>query len=122
MQRKTKENLIQPPVRERGLRKTGYTIAGYPFAFFGVPTIIHAKRVELREQGWIEREEDCGGLMKAVKIWVNDVPGGYEVVIGLQCQDCKYTDSIRIPYTGHKQVFNSASKRTWGLREGPAER
>ena len=56
--------------------------------------------------------------MKLAKIWVNDLPGGYEVVLGMSCQDCGYTDSIRIPYTGHKQIFNSTSNRTWGLHEG----
>ena len=117
MQQKEKERLIAPPPKERGSRKTGYTIAGYPYAFFGVPTIIHAKRVELSGEAWKEKEVDCGGLLKAVRIWVNDLQSGYEVVLGLQCQDCKYTDSIRIPYSGHKQLFNSTSRRTWALRD-----
>ena len=117
MQKKEKEKLLSPPLRERGLRRTGYTIAGYPFAFFGVPTIIHSKVVELVGEAWREKDIDCGGLMKLTKLWVNDMPSGYEVVLGLQCQDCKYTDAIRIPYVGHKQLFNSTSKRTWGLRE-----
>ena len=105
------------PAKERGLRKTGYTIAGYPYAFFGVPTIIHSKRVELLNGNWKEKDQDCGGLMKVMRVWVNDVPSGYEIVLGLQCQDCKYTDSIRIPYSGHKQLFNSTSNRTWALKE-----
>ncbi|MHB8567896.1 MAG: hypothetical protein ACYC7D_13990 [Nitrososphaerales archaeon] len=108
----------QPPPRERGLRKTGYTIAGYPFAFFGVPTLIHARRAEFVHGEWKESEQDCGGLLKLAKLWVNDLPGGYEVVLGFECQDCGYSDCIRIPYSGHKQLFNSASKRTWGLKEG----
>ncbi len=107
---------LVPPKRERGLRRTGYTIAGYPFAFFGVPTFIHAKRVEFRNGEWRETDVDCGGLLKASRIWVNDLPSGYEVVLGMECQDCKYTDSIRVPYSGHKQLFNSTSARTWGLR------
>ncbi|MCL4519836.1 MAG: hypothetical protein M1587_11645 [Thaumarchaeota archaeon] len=118
MQKKEKERLVAPPQRERGLQRTGYTVAGYPFARFGVPTIIHAKKVELVGNSWKEKEADCGGLMKLARIWVNDLPSGYEVVLGLECQDCKYTDSIRIPYSGHKQLFNSTSKRTWGLKEG----
>lgn len=113
---KKKNASIAPPKRERGLRKTGYTVAGYPFAFFGVPTIIHAKKVELKANEWRETEVDCGGLLKLAKLWVNDLPGGYEVVLGMECQDCKYTDSIRIPYEGHKQLFNSTSNRNWGLR------
>jgi hypothetical protein len=115
--RKEREKVASPPPKERGLRKTGYTIAGYPFAFFGVPTVIHSKVVELSGGRWRETDRDCGGLMKAVRIWVNDLPGGYEVVLGLQCQDCSYTDSIRIPYSGHKQVFNSSSNRTWSLKD-----
>ena len=110
--------MLAPPPKERGLRKTGYTVAGYPFAFFGTPTLIHAKKVELAGERWKELDADCGGLLKATKIWVNDLPSGYEVVLGLQCQDCKYTDSVRIPYLGHKQLFNSSSNRTWSLREG----
>ena len=110
---------LVPPKKERGLRKTGYTIAGYPFAQFGIPTIIHSKQVRLQNDGWRETDNDCGGLMKAVRLWVNDLPNGYELVVGLECQECKYSDSIRIPYEGHKQLFNSASNRTWGLREGP---
>ena len=117
MQRKEIERALSPPKRERGLRRTGFTVAGYPYAFFGVPTIIHAKRVELSGEQWREKEQDCGGLMKLAKIWVNDMPVGYEVVLGLQCQDCKYTDSIRLPYSGHKQLFNSTSNRTWSLKE-----
>lgn len=117
MQRKQVEKIIAPPAKERGLRKTGYNIAGYPYAFFGVPTIIHSKRVELSNGNWKEKEQDCGGLMKVVRVWVNDMPSGYDIVLGLQCQDCKYTDSIRIPYTGHKQLFNSTSSRTWALKE-----
>jgi hypothetical protein len=118
LQKKEKDRLIAPPPKERGLRKTGYTIAGYPFAFFGTPTLVHAKKVELVGEKWRELDSDCGGLLKVAKIWVNDLPSGYEVVLGVQCQDCKYTDSIRIPYTGHKQLFNSASNRTWSLKEG----
>jgi hypothetical protein len=117
LQHKEREKLLAPPARERGLRRNGYTIAGYPHAFFGVPTIIHSKKVELVGEIWKEKDQDCGGLMKLVKIWVNDIPTGYEVVLGLQCQDCKYTDSIRVPYSGHKQLFNSTSKRTWALRD-----
>ena len=116
LQNKEKQKLLGPPARERGLRKTGYTIAGYPYAFFGVPTIIHAKRVELSGEVWKEKEQDCGGLMQVEKVWVNDLPAGYEIVLGLQCKDCDYTDSIRFPYSGHKQLFNSASNRTWALR------
>ena len=116
MGKKEKEKLIQPPPRERGLRRTGYTFAGYPFSFFGVPTIIHAKRVELAGETWRESDRDCGGLLKLSRIWVNDLPGGYEVVLGMKCQDCGYADSIRIPYSGHKQIFNSASNRTWSLK------
>jgi hypothetical protein len=119
LQNKERNKLLSAPPKERGLRKTGYTIAGYPFAMFGVPTIIHAKRVELVGGNWREKDSDCGGLMKLVRIWVNDVPSGYEVVLGLQCQDCKYTDSIRIPCSGHKQLFNSTSDRTWSLKEKP---
>ncbi|MDG6996778.1 MAG: hypothetical protein JRN52_12720 [Nitrososphaerota archaeon] len=119
MQKKEHDRLISPPARERGLHGTGYTIAGYPFARFGIPTIIHAKKVELAGGTWRERNLDCGGLMKLARLWVNDLPGGYEVVLGLECQDCHYTDSIRIPYSGHKQLFNATSKRTWGLKEGP---
>ena len=107
-----------PPPKERGLRKTGYNVAGYPFAFFGVPTILHSKKVELQGEKWRETDVDCGGIMKPVRVWVNDVPSGYEVVLGLECQDCRYTDSIRIPYSGHKQLFNSTSNRTWRLSEG----
>lgn len=113
-----KNSHVLPPHKERGLSKTGYTIAGYPFARFGIPTIIHAKKVTLLKGGWQGTDSDCGGLMKAAKIWVNDLTNGYEVVIALECQDCKYTDAIRIPYSGHKQLFNATSKRTWGLREG----
>ena len=120
LQKKEKERLLSPPPKERGLRKTGYTIAGYPYAQFGVPTIIHAKRVEVQGDSFREKDVDCGGLMKLAKIWVNDVPQGYEVVLGLQCQDCKYSDSIRIPYTGHKQLFNATSNRTWALRDRAA--
>jgi len=40
---------LAPPKKERGLRKTGYTIAGYPFAQFGIPTIIHSKQVRCRK-------------------------------------------------------------------------
>jgi hypothetical protein len=118
MAKENRSAVLAPPKRERGLRKTGFTIAGYPFAQFGVPTIIHARRVRLENMVWKETEQDCGGIMKAARIWVNDQPGGYEVVLGLECQDCKYTDSIRIPYSGHKQLFNSASNRTWSLKEG----
>ncbi len=118
MQKKEKDRLLAPPPKERGLRKTGYSIAGYPFAFFGTPTFIHAKKVELAGEKWRELDSDCGGLLKLAKIWVNDVPSGYEVVLGMQCQDCKYTDAIRIPYAGHKQLFNSTSNRTWSLKEG----
>jgi len=118
MQKKEKDKLLGPPPRERGLRGTGYTVAGYPFAFFGIPTLIHAKRVEFAGEKWKETEADCGGLLKLVRLWVNDVPNGYEVVLGLQCQDCKYSDSIRIPLSGHKQLFNSTSNRTWSLKEG----
>ena len=109
--------MLSAPPRERGSRRTGYTIAGYPFAFFGVPTIIHSKQVELVGDVWREKESDCGGLLKVVRLWVNDLPTGYEVVLGMQCQDCKYTDSIRIPYAGHKQLFNSTSRRTWALKD-----
>lgn len=116
MQNKAKEKLLAPPAKERGLRRTGYNVAGYPYALFGVPTIIHSKRVELSGESWREKEQDCGGLMRVVKIWVNDLPTGYEIVLGLQCQDCRYTDSIRLPYSGHKQLFNSTSNRTWALR------
>lgn len=118
LQKKEKDRLVVPPPRERGLRKTGYTVAGYPFAFFGVPTLIHAKKVDLAGEKWRETDFDCGGLLKVAKVWVNDVPNGYEIVLGVQCQDCKYTDSIRFPYSGHKQLFNSASYRTWSLKEG----
>jgi hypothetical protein len=111
------QQILAPPKHERGLRKTGYTITGYPFSQFGVPTILHAKKVRLEGQSWKETEVDCGGIMKAARIWVNDLPNGYDVVIGLQCQDCKYTDSIRIPYVGHKQLFNSTSNRTWSLKD-----
>src|ERR1039458_6137385 len=93
LQQKEKERLLAPPARERGLRRNGYTIAGYPFAFFGVPTIIHSKQVELSGDVWREKEADCGGLMKVTRVWVNDLPLGYEIVLGMQCQDCKYTDS-----------------------------
>src|SRR5579872_2738780 len=117
LQQKERERLVASPPKERGSRKTGYTIAGYPYAFFGVPTIIHSKRVELSGEIWREKETDCGGLLKVAKIWVNDMPSGYEIVLGMQCQDCRYTDSIRIPYSGHKQIFNSTSKRTWALRD-----
>jgi hypothetical protein len=117
MSRREKEKVLSAPKQERRLRGTGYTIAGYPFAMFGVPTIIHAKQVEFFRGSWRPKDVDCGGLMKAVKLWVNDLPNGYEVVIGLECQDCKYTDSIRIPYSGHKQLFNSTSNRTWSLKE-----
>jgi len=74
--------------------------------------------MELAGGTWKEENVDCGGLMKLAKIWVNDLPGGYEVVLGMMCQDCGYSDSIRIPYSGHKQIFNSTSNRTWGLHEG----
>lgn len=117
MQNKEKEKLLSPPARERGLRKTGYTVAGYPYALFGVPTIIHAKQVVLVGGTWREKDQDCGGLMRIARIWVNDLPTGYEIVLGMQCQDCKYTDSIRIPYVGHKQLFNRTSSRTWGLKD-----
>ncbi|MDG6905868.1 MAG: hypothetical protein JRN20_08800 [Nitrososphaerota archaeon] len=117
MQQKDREKLFVPPTRERGLRKNGDTVAGYPFAFFGVPTFIHSKKVELLGNTWREKESDCGGLLKVVRIWINDLPSGYEVVLGMQCQDCKYTDSIMIPYSGHKQLFNSTSRRTWALKE-----
>jgi hypothetical protein len=117
MQRKQVEKIRAPPQKERGLRSTGYTIAGYPFALFGVPTIIHARRVELAGEVWKEKNQDCGGLMKVAKVWMNDVPSGYEIVLGMECQDCRYTDSIRIPYVGHKQLFNSATGRTWALKE-----
>ena len=113
-----KSEFLAPPKRERGLRRTGFTLAGYPFAQFGVPTFLHAKRMRLEGSGWKETDTDCGGILKPAKIWVNDFPSGYEIVVGLECQDCKYTDSIRIPYTGHKQLFNSTSNRTWGLKEG----
>jgi len=119
LKKKEKERLLLPPPKERGLRRTGYTVAGYPFAFFGVPTLIHAKKVELAGEKLREMDVDCGGLLKLAKVWVNDLPGGYEVVLGLQCQDCKYSDSIRIPYTGHKQLFNSTSNRTWSLKDKP---
>jgi hypothetical protein len=119
MQKKEKDRLLSPPSKERGLRKTGYTVAGYPYAFFGIPTLIHAKKAEVVGEGWREMEADCGGLLKLTKIWVNDLPNGYEVVLGLQCQDCKYSDSIRIPYSGHKQLFNSTSNRTWSLKDKP---
>jgi len=117
MPKKAKDKLTQPPPRERRLRNTGYTVAGYPHAFFGVPTILHSKRMELQGGTWREQQEDCGGLMKLARIWVNDLPEGYEVVLGMLCQDCGYSDAIRIPYVGHKQIFNSTSKRTWGLHE-----
>ena len=117
LQKKEKARLLSPPPKERGSRKTGYTVAGYPFAFFGVPTFIHARKAEIVGDSWREIDSDCGGLLKMTKVWVNDLPNGYEVVLGLQCQDCKYSDSIRIPYSGHKQLFNSASNRTWSLRE-----
>jgi hypothetical protein len=113
---KVKSTLVLPPKKERGLRKTGYTVAGYPFALFGIPTILHSKKVEVRTNALRETDLDCGGLMKPVKIWVNDVPDGYEVVIALQCLECKYIDDIRFPYSGHKQLFNSTSNRTWSLR------
>ena len=119
MQKKEKEKLLSPPPKERGLRRTGYTVMGYPFAMFGVPTFIHAKKVEFSGDRWRETDVDCGGLLKVTRIWVNDLPNGYEVVLGLQCQDCKYSDSIRVPYSGHKQLFNNASNRTWSLKEGP---
>ena len=118
MPRKGREKLSQPPPRERRYRNTGYTIAGYPYAFFGVPTILHSRRMTLQGGVWKEEGTDCGGLMKLAKIWVNDLPSGYEVVLGMLCQDCGYTDSIHIPYTGHKQIFNSTSSRNWGLHEG----
>jgi hypothetical protein len=105
------------PPKERGLRRTGYTVAGYPFAFFGIPTILHSKKVELAGAKWRETDIDCGGIMKPSKIWVNDLPNGYEIVIGLECQDCKYSDALRFPYSGHKQIFNSTSLRTWKLNE-----
>jgi hypothetical protein len=117
--KKEKERLLGPPPKERGLRRTGYSVAGYPFSFFGVPTLIHARKVELSGDKWRETDIDCGGLLKLAKLWVNDVPNGYEIVLGLQCQDCGYSDSIRIPYSGHKQLFNSTSNRTWSLKEGP---
>ena len=56
--------------------------------------------------------------MKVARIWVNDLPSGYEVVLGMQCQDCKYTDSIRIPYTGHKQLVQQHFKADVGVK-GP---
>lgn len=114
---KEKKNLhLLPSKRERGLRKTGYSIVGYPFAQFGIPTIVHAKKVRAESSGWKETDLDCGGLMKPIKIWVNDLPNGYDIVIGLECQECKYSDAIRFPYVGHKQLFNSTSNRTWGLK------
>jgi hypothetical protein len=116
MPKAKKSSFLLPPKRERGLRKTGYSIAGYPFAQFGVPTILHAKKVKVEVNSLRETDLDCGGLMKPVKIWVNDVPEGYEVVIGLECQECMYSDAIRFPYSGHKQLFNSTSNRTWSLR------
>jgi hypothetical protein len=119
LQKKEKDRLLAPPPRDRGLRRTGFTVAGYPFAFFGTPTLIHAKKVELAGEKWRETDVDCGGLLKVAKVWMNDVPGGYEIVLGVQCQDCKYSDAIRIPYSGHKQLFNSTSNRTWSLKEGP---
>jgi len=112
------KKIVAPPPKERGLRKTGFTIAGYPFAYFGLSTILHAKRVELVRGIWKEEDIDCGGIMKLTKIWVNDVPNGYEVVLGMGCQECGYTDSIRLPYSGHKQLFNNTSHRTWRLSEG----
>lgn len=111
------QQLLAPPKRERGFGKTGYTISGYPYAHFGIPTILHARKMRLESQGWKETDIDCGGIMKPLRIWVNDLPNGYEVVIGLECQDCKYTDSIRIPYVGHKQLFNSTTNRTWSLKD-----
>jgi hypothetical protein len=113
---KTREYLAAPK-RERSLRQTGYTIAGYPFAQFGVPTILHSKRVVLASGRWKATDQDCGGIMKPIRLWMNDLPTGYELVIALQCQDCKYSDAIRIPYVGQKQLFNSTSNRTWGLRD-----
>jgi hypothetical protein len=115
--RRKRDDRLLPPKRERGFANTGYTIAGYPFVRFGVPTILHAKKMELASNGWRDTGQDCGGIMKPVKLWVNDLPNGYEVVLGLQCQDCEYTDSIRLPYEGHKQLFNSTSNRTWSLKE-----
>jgi hypothetical protein len=118
MQKKLgKKEVALPPKRERGLRRTGYIVAGYPFAQFGVPTIVHAKKMTLEANGWKETDNDCGGIMKSVRIWVNDLPTGYEIVLGLECQDCRYTDAIRIPYSGHKQLFNSTSDRTWSLKD-----
>jgi len=117
LQKKERDRLLSPPAKERGLRRTGYSIAGYPFAFFGVPTLIHAKRVDLVGEKWRETDIDCGGLLKLAKLWVNDLPVGYEVVLGLQCQDCKYSDAVRVPYTGHKQLFNNTSNRTWSLKD-----
>ena len=108
-----------PPAKERGLGNTGYTVAGYPFARFGVPTLIHSKKAILNKTGWQVTEIDCGGLLKSVKIWINDIPNGFEIAIAFECQECRYTDTIRIPYSGHRQLFNSTSKRTWGLKESP---
>ena len=117
MPKNARNQELLPPKRERGLRRTGYTISGYPFAQFGVPTILHAKKVKLTTSGWAESDIDCGGIMRPVKIWVNDIPNGYEVVLALECQDCKYSDAIRLPYSGHKQLFNGTSNRTWSLKE-----
>ncbi|MHB1908522.1 MAG: hypothetical protein ACYCQJ_06580 [Nitrososphaerales archaeon] len=116
MSKGSKKESTLPPKRERGLRRTGYTVAGYPFVQFGVPTILHSKKVILERDSWRETDLDCGGIMKTSKIWVNDLPNGYEVVLAFECQDCKYSDSIRIPYIGHKQLFNSTSTRTWSLK------
>ena len=116
MQKHNRNEYTLPPKRERALRKTGYLISGYPFAQFGIPTILHAKKVRRQSNGWLETDLDCGGLMRVVKLWVNDIQNGYEVVIALECQECKYSDSIRFPYSGHKQLFNSTSNRTWGLK------
>lgn len=117
MPKEKKNEYLLPPKRERGLRSTGYAIAGYPFAQFGVPTILHSRKMQPGNNGWRETGADCGGIMSPVKVWVNDLANGYEVVLGLQCQECRYTDAIRIPYVGHKQLFNSTSNRTWSLKE-----
>ena len=56
------QQILAPPKHERGLRKTGYTITGYPFSQFGIPIILHAKKVRLEGQVWKETEADCGGI------------------------------------------------------------
>jgi hypothetical protein len=122
LQKKERDKLLAPPPRERNLSGTGYTIAGYPYAKFGVPTIIHSRMAELAGESWKIKDAECGGLMKLARVWVNDLPQGYEVVLGLECLDCHYTDSIRIPYAGHKQLFNSTSRRSWSLKEPGSRR